>query len=126
VSKDGDCAFVYLRSDPCYAERVDHVLTIYRSHKTDRIVGVEIKGISALPPHDGLGVHIEDDGDIEVVALILGIRLANPPPTTPILPDSALTAATGYSEAMRAFGDRRVRWADLVTHEGLPAASDSN
>ncbi len=70
ISAEGDCAFFYLEPDPHYRQRVDDLLTLYRAHEDDRIVGVEIKGVKELPAHDALAVVVED-GEVEVVQLLL-------------------------------------------------------
>jgi hypothetical protein len=48
-SQAGDCAFFLFSDDPYYAERVDSVLTVYRSIESqERIIGAQIKGVSSL------------------------------------------------------------------------------
>jgi hypothetical protein len=45
---DGDCIEFFAKSDPHYAERIDALLTVYRSQETKEIVGSLIKGVSHL------------------------------------------------------------------------------
>ena len=40
--------FFYFRDDESYAERVDALLTVFKSFKNDRIVGVQIKDIAKI------------------------------------------------------------------------------
>jgi len=43
---DGDCIEFIARPDPFYAERIDKLVTVYYSEKTNEIVGSLIKGVS--------------------------------------------------------------------------------
>ena len=48
-NRAGDCVQLYFREDESYAQRVDEILTVYRSlSNADEIVGCKIKGILAL------------------------------------------------------------------------------
>jgi hypothetical protein len=47
-SPDGDFISLYLRDEDSYAERVDDLLTIYRSVENDALVGWKIKGVRRL------------------------------------------------------------------------------
>lgn len=49
----GDCIEYHFEPDEHFADRVDSVLTVYRSLKTRKIVGFQVKGITAL--HQILG-----------------------------------------------------------------------
>lgn len=43
---ESDSATVFVSDDECYRERVDRLLTLYRSIKTQNIVGCHIKFVS--------------------------------------------------------------------------------
>jgi hypothetical protein len=70
---DGDGIDFFAKPDPYYAERVDALLTVYRSQKTKEIVGSLIKGVSQvcreiLEKHPNFRVEIHD-GRIRLVHL---------------------------------------------------------
>ena len=68
----GDCIEYHFVPDESYADRVDSVLTVFRSVKTDEIVGCQVKGITAL--HQILGdfsFHFQA-GNASLGVLILG------------------------------------------------------
>jgi len=44
----GDCIEVHLAKDEYYAQRVDDVLTVFRSQSSGDIVGCQVKGMVAL------------------------------------------------------------------------------
>jgi len=44
----GDCVQFYFDNTESYRERIDSGLTLYRSLRTDEIVGCQIKGVKAL------------------------------------------------------------------------------
>lgn len=43
---DGDCIEFLIKPDSFYAERIDDLVTVYYSHKTNEIIGSLIKGVS--------------------------------------------------------------------------------
>lgn len=45
---DGDCIEFFAKPAPFHAERLDDLVTVYRSHETDEIVGSLIKGVAAF------------------------------------------------------------------------------
>ena len=47
-SEAGDCIFYHLEDVGYYAERIDDIVTLYKSDDDKRIVGFQIKGIKAL------------------------------------------------------------------------------
>lgn len=49
----GDCIEFHFKPDEFFADRVDSVITLYRSIAKDDIVGLQLKGIAAL--HQMLG-----------------------------------------------------------------------
>jgi hypothetical protein len=47
-SSDGDTLTYYFEPDEAYSQRVDDLLTVYKSVQTDRLVGCKIKGVLHL------------------------------------------------------------------------------
>ena len=47
-SPETDCLYVYLEDGRCYAEEIDRRLTLYRSSKDDRVVGLKIRAVRSL------------------------------------------------------------------------------
>lgn len=71
---DGDCIEFFAKPDPYYAERIDGLLTVYKSQETDEVVGSHIKGVSHLCKElmgkcPGLRVEIQD-GKIHLVHIL--------------------------------------------------------
>jgi len=59
----GDCIVYKLTNEATFAERVDDVLTIYRSLKTKRSVGFQIKDATALAAkHKANMIHVDVEG----------------------------------------------------------------
>ncbi len=70
---DGDCIEFIAAPHSFYAERVDTLVTVYRSQETDEIVGSLIKGVSkflrgVLQRTPGFRIEIQD-GRIKLVHL---------------------------------------------------------
>jgi len=70
---DGDCIEFIAAPDSFYAERVDTLVTVYRSQETDEIVGSLIKGVSkflrgVLQRTPGFRIEIQE-GRIKLVHL---------------------------------------------------------
>ena len=59
-SQDGDCVFFYNEGGEYIRHRVDRLLTVYRNPDDQRILGLQVKGISKLPPHDGISVEVRE------------------------------------------------------------------
>jgi hypothetical protein len=58
-SQSGDALIFYFKGDPSYGERVDALLTVYRSMENGELVGCEIKGVrSILEKLGGFGVNV--------------------------------------------------------------------
>ncbi len=73
--RDGDFVSYYLVDEDHYAERVDELLTVYRSMKDrNRLVGCKIKGVSRILETLGsFAVSIHDgNGQILLGPLFLG------------------------------------------------------
>ena len=44
----GDCLSFYAEDVDSYAERVDNLLTVFRSMRTEKLIGFEIKGVQHI------------------------------------------------------------------------------
>jgi len=74
----GDCIIFQTTDEAVVAERIDEILTIYRSVETNIPVGYQIKGVRALAEKfgwDGVRVDCKKDGDelmeVSLSALLL-------------------------------------------------------
>lgn len=83
----GDCIVCLVANEAEVAERIDGILTIYRSATDNRPIGFEIKGVSTLLKHfgaDALAVRSESSGTgksselISVSALLLAAYEGGP------------------------------------------------
>ena len=64
--RNGDFVSYYFGNDPCRAQRVDDLLTVYLSDRTGELVGCKIKGVKHLLTSLGnFGVTIQD-GDLKL------------------------------------------------------------
>jgi hypothetical protein len=75
---DGDCIVYQMADEAVVAERIDEILTIYRSADDNRAIGYQIKGVAALARKfgwDGLrceSLEVEDEGGrVSLAALLL-------------------------------------------------------
>jgi hypothetical protein len=60
-SPDGDFITIYLSDEDSYAKRVDELLTVYLSVRTNSLVGCKIKGVQRLLKTLGdFGVSVHD------------------------------------------------------------------
>jgi len=82
---DGDCVIYQMADEAIVAERVDELLTIYRSAVDNRPIGFQIKGIQAMIRKfgwDGLAFASETDAQavrsISIAALLLAAYEAGP------------------------------------------------
>ena len=46
--READAMVFFFKSDESYAQRLDNIVTIYRSEKTQELVGCKIKGVTAI------------------------------------------------------------------------------
>ena len=70
-SPDGDFLTFYFRDEDHYAERVDELLTVYRSMENHELIGCKIKGVSRILDTLGrFGVEVED-GEMRMSFLFL-------------------------------------------------------
>jgi hypothetical protein len=80
-SPDGDFLVFYLREDEAFAERVDDLLTVYRSLETRELVGCKIKGVRRLVETlRNFGIFIEpEDKSLRLGLLFLSAAYERPP-----------------------------------------------
>jgi len=79
-SVEGDSLTFYFKDDESYRERVDDFLTIYKSIKTDKLVGCQIKGLpQAMKLLGDFGLVIEDDS-VRLGMIFIACMAANPVP----------------------------------------------
>ena len=72
---DGDCIEFVARPDSFYGERIDDLITVYRSQESNEIVGALIKGVrdfceSMFEKYPGFRIEIED-GKVKLAYLFL-------------------------------------------------------
>lgn len=67
---DGDYLALYFKDECCYAQRIDDLVTVFRSSNTSDLVGFKIKGVAGLAKHVSsfIGIH---DNNIHVNLLLL-------------------------------------------------------
>jgi len=94
----GDCLVYKMADEAVVAERIDHLLTIYRSAEDDRPIGFQIKGIDAIIRKFGLsGVEVASEADgqivrsVSITALLLAAYEESP---------ATLSRRFGYAAAM--------------------------
>ncbi len=73
---DGDCIEFLVSAESYYGERVDHLLTVFYSHRTGAIIGSLIKGVKAhLKKTPNLVVSF-DDGRIRIDHFLISQAIA--------------------------------------------------
>ncbi len=81
--RDGDCIEFIAKPDDFYAERVDGILTVYRSRKDNEIMGSVIKGVSSLCEnllkiYPGFIVEVQE-GTVRLAHLFTARMWSKPP-----------------------------------------------
>lgn len=71
VDADADSIFFCTSKEPFFAERVDDLLTVYRSIETNAVIGIQLKGISGLPQFKTVHVDIVSDDPVKYVINLL-------------------------------------------------------
>jgi len=94
----GDCLVYKMANEAAVADRIDDLLTIYRSAEDNRPIGFQIKGVAAIVRRFGLsGLVVASETDTEsmksvsIVALLLAAYEEHPP---------TLSRRIGYTAAM--------------------------
>jgi hypothetical protein len=62
----GDHVSYYFRNDPCFARRIDDLLTVYLSQDTRELVGCKIKGVRHILDTAGEFGVLLNDGQIRM------------------------------------------------------------
>lgn len=84
----GDCIVHQIADEAVIAERIDELLTLYRSAVDRRVIGYQVKGVQALIQRFGWdGLYVECAADtsgkevrqVSVAALLLAAYEARPP-----------------------------------------------
>ena len=79
-SVEGDSLTFYFKDEESYRERVDDFLTVYKSVKSDKLVGCQIKGLPrALKLLGDFGLVIEDDS-VRLGMIFIACMAATPEP----------------------------------------------
>lgn len=81
-NRDGDCIEFMAKEEAFYAERIDDLVTVYRSMNDQRIVGALIKGVSGfystiLKKLPGFAIEIRE-GRVRLAALFRAHLWSNP------------------------------------------------
>ena len=67
----GDCIIYQMVAEATVADRIDHILTIYKSAITGKAIGYEIKGIVALAKKYGwTGIMVESEEDVQQITKV--------------------------------------------------------
>lgn len=66
----GDSLTLYFSDLPAYSQRIDSILTVYRSMESNEITGFKIKGVSLLA-ENVVNIFKIEDGEIEIRWLLL-------------------------------------------------------
>jgi hypothetical protein len=73
-SREGDSLSFYFRDEASYGERVDQLLTLYRSIETGNIVGCQIKGIQCILKRlDEFGIQTKEYKTLDLRIIFLGL-----------------------------------------------------
>ena len=67
-----------MQPGPYYADRVDEILTVFRSDEEGKIIGVQIKGVRRLPKHDHLILGVNSEKDVVMMLLLSFQKLERP------------------------------------------------
>jgi hypothetical protein len=75
-NRHGDCVVYQGADEATYAERVDSILTLYRSADDGRVVGFQVKGVAAIMSkfgfdHVAIGAQTRGDNVVSVTMLLL-------------------------------------------------------
>lgn len=78
-SPEGDFLMVLLEDTPFYSERIDHLLTVFRSTESKEIIGCNIKGFSAIAENVVNFIGIADGDGVGLALFLLNAAGVNPP-----------------------------------------------
>ncbi len=97
-NQQGDCLVYKMANEAAVADRIDELLTVYRSAEDNRPIGFQIKGVCAIIRRlgvDGLAVASEASSDCVKSISIVALLLAAYEERTP-----TLSRRIGYTAAM--------------------------
>ena len=78
-SVEGDSLTFYFKDEQSYGERVDDFLTVYKSIKSDKLVGCQIKGLPrALKLLGDFGLIFTEDGSVRLAMIFMACMAASP------------------------------------------------
>lgn len=78
-SVEGDSLTFYFKDEESYRERVDDFLTVYKSIKSDKLVGCQIKGLpKALKLLGDFGLMFIEDGSVRLSMIFMACMAASP------------------------------------------------
>lgn len=106
-SPAGDCLFFYFREDESWGDRVDELLTVYRTFDTRRVVGFKLKNVSLLK--ERLGTFLVEFETKEVSIYLLFTRMLQWKLEEVRSPDSTAELVRKYAEAIEAVGPTTAR-----------------
>lgn len=79
--QDGDYVTFFFQEGRAVEDRIDSLVTVYRSMATKEMVGCKVKGVKrildAIGEFGALGILIRD-GKVNLAVLLLGAALVNP------------------------------------------------
>lgn len=100
-SPEGDCVTYFVKPDRCIADRIDELVTVYHSMKTNELVGCTIKGVHRILSTLGnFGVSVED-GEVSLGLFFMAAAVMNP------------AQKPRYKELGKGMGSARVKSAEL-------------
>jgi hypothetical protein len=108
-SRAGDCLFYYFEEAESYGDRIDGILTVYRSFEDNRIVGCQIKGIATIVQkfgEFGVELHTKD------MRLALFFLVSNLVGAESEIPDSDRRDL--YSDLLYKVGKERIEIEELA------------
>lgn len=109
---DGDCIVYQMANEAVVADRIDAILTIYRSVETKRAIGYQIKGVAALARKFGFdGMLVQSTQDKECIkqvslsALLLAAYEDGP---------KTISRRRGYADALAGVDAPRIPAEELL------------
>ena len=105
----GDCMIFHFAPDEHYADRIDDLVTVYRSFEHDRIVGCQVKGIGAVVRKFGdFGVSLgTKQVHLNMLFFVCHVMAADPT-------DNAARRRDAYYTLLRRASGQTIEVPDLV------------
>jgi hypothetical protein len=108
----GDCIEYRCADEATVADRIDGVLTLYRSANDDRVIGFQLKGVKAMMDKfgfDAATMAAETAGGRVVSVRLLLLAAGKESERT-----ESFTGLQAYDEALETAGDKTVEVAEAV------------